>query len=260
MGIFFLGALLQNTAPTPVHHVEAPIEESPDVSMVETKINRTNPPKEIAFTFDADMTPHMLEMRQEGIVQDWYDKKVVDTLVKNDIPATFFITGLWAETYPNLVREFSENKNFEIGNHSYDHAGFTKPCYNLTPAHDKKEEIEKTQKILASLTEKIPKLFRFPGGCHSAADVSLAHSLGVTTVNWDVISGDSYYQDPDKIAEKILAEVKDGSIIVMHVSGGPFAPASGEALVKVIPVLQDRGYIFKTASNLIRDFQPEVLK
>src|SRR5262245_777276 len=94
MGIFFLGALLHYTAVADVPglgRIEA-TQENPNVSIVTSQVERTTlqqKSKEIPFTFDADMTPHMLEMLHIGAVHDWYDKKVVDTLMRNNIPATF---------------------------------------------------------------------------------------------------------------------------------------------------------------------------
>src|SRR5262249_11362766 len=63
---------------------------------------------EIALTFDADMTPRMQEELRSGAVDKWYDDRIVSTLEDGSVPATFFITGLWAENYPSVVRKLSE--------------------------------------------------------------------------------------------------------------------------------------------------------
>ncbi len=55
--------------------------------------------KQLALTFDADMTPKMLRELREGKVTRWYDPAIVATLLENAISATSFVTGLWAETY-----------------------------------------------------------------------------------------------------------------------------------------------------------------
>jgi peptidoglycan/xylan/chitin deacetylase (PgdA/CDA1 family) len=207
---------------------------------------------EIALTFDADMTPRMQEELWSGAVAKWYDDRIVSTLEEGSVPATFFITGLWAENYPSVVRKLSETSLFEVANHSYDHGAFYNPCYKLPRAQGKIAEVTRTQEILTKITGKPPVFFRFPGGCASIMDLALVRLLGMRAIGWDVISGDAFSEDGENIVEHTVASTQNGSIIVMHLSGAPNAPMTAEVLPSLIKSLRDRGFSFVTMSRLIR--------
>jgi len=146
--------------------------------------------------------------------------------------------------------KLARNPLFEIGNHSYDHRAFSMPCYGLADATDKEMEILRTQKILTALTGRVPKFFRFPGGCGKGEDVKIATRLDVEVVGWDVISGDAYLKDPAKIIQKVLKETTSGSIVVMHLDGGPNSPATALALPGIIEGLKKKGFGFATVEEL----------
>lgn len=207
----------------------------------------------VALTFDADMTPKMLHDLRTGRVKSLYDRRIVQTLRDAHASATIFVTGMWAETYPDAVTDLAHNPLFEIANHSYDHAAFSEPCYGLSSLRDaaaKRKEVTKTQDILTSLTGYMPKYFRFPGGCASRADRDLVSALGLRTVDWDVVSGDAYLRDASAIVRQTVSHVRDGSIVVMHFHGGPTAPNTGDALPEIVRVLRERGYRFVTMTEL----------
>ncbi len=207
---------------------------------------------DIALTFDADMTESMLRELKNGQVKSWYDTSIVQTLTARHIPATIFVTGLWAETYPDALKDIAKNPLFEIGNHSYDHDAFSVPCYHLKKAEDKKSEILKTQKIIHDLTGITPTLFRFPGGCFNSDDVNLVRSLDLTVVGWDVVSKDAFQKNKQAIIYQTLHHVENGSVIIMHLNGNRNAPETGDALGTVIDSLQKEGFHFVTVSQLIQ--------
>lgn len=80
--------------------------------------------RKIALSFDADMTPKEKDEADSGLKKAFFDKQIVEILTKERVPATFFLSGLWAETYPEAVRQIAKNPRFEIGSHSYSHQFF----------------------------------------------------------------------------------------------------------------------------------------
>lgn len=208
--------------------------------------------KMIALTFDADMTPLMLKKIQTKEVKTLYDKRITDTLIETSTPATIFITGLWAKTYPEETKAISQNQLFEIANHSLTHGSFTKNCYTLSQVYDKNKEIIETQKILQNLTGLTPKYFRFPGGCYEKEDLKTVNTAGLESVQWDVISGDAFQKDSNKIANTVINKATNGSIIVMHLNGAPNAPGTAKALPSIIKELKKNGYTFVTLSKLLK--------
>ena len=80
----------------------------------------------VALTFDADMTRGMIQRIHAGRLRSpQYDPRILDILRDTRTPATFFVTGLWAETYPDVVKEIAATPLFEVENHSFDHAAWS---------------------------------------------------------------------------------------------------------------------------------------
>src|SRR2546426_10677076 len=76
----------------------------------------------VALTFDADLSPNMLRHLQSGRVSSWYNREVREILDSERVPATIFLTGLWASTYPAEARSLAEDSLFEIGSHGFSHS------------------------------------------------------------------------------------------------------------------------------------------
>jgi len=59
----------------------------------------------------------------------------------------------------------------------------------------------------------------------------------------NVVAGDSFNPNVDAIVEQVLRQAKDGGTVIFHL-GGPNAPSTLAALRKVVPALEQRGYVF----------------
>jgi peptidoglycan-N-acetylglucosamine deacetylase len=209
----------------------------------------------VALTFDADMTPGMLARLRAGAVHGWYDRSIVDYLRATHTPATIFLTGLWARTYRGVVRSLAQDPLFELENHSFDHAAFEPQCYGLgvVAAPDQKlAEVVDAKAAIEAAGAPTPSYFRFPGGCHSGADLRLVASEGERPVGWDVVSGDPFQPNPQVVVQAVESGVRPGSIVVMHIMGAPNAPATSRALRQIVPALQSRGFKFATLRRVLR--------
>lgn len=206
----------------------------------------------IAFTFDADMTPYMKKELETGKIASWYDKELIDLLIKENVEATIFITGLWAESYPTVTKELSDNPLFEIGSHSYKHYSFTKDCYGLPYLKDseKEDDLTKSVSTLKDITGKEVTLFRFPGGCRNKSDQDLVTKLGLKEVYWTLVSGDAFNKNENNIYTNVIKKAKANDIIVMHLNGATSSPKTYEAMVKIIPYLKEKGFRFVKISEL----------
>lgn len=209
--------------------------------------------KMIALTFDADMTIGMAQMLTNKTVDSFYDSRLIEELRSSKTPATLFITGMWTEMYPSETQDLADDPLFELGSHSYAHMGFSGPCYSLPEmnSEDKIQDIGTSQFLLQKYTGKKIKLFRFPGGCYSLDDVLLVKKAGMTPVQWDVVAHDGFNSSTESILANILNNVKNGSIIVMHMNGFPNEPVDDIVVPQVIKILSDRGFQFVTVSQLL---------
>ena len=180
--------------------------------------------------------------------QPGYSKDLIDYLESEKIPATIFITGMFAEMYPDLIKEISKFPNIKIANHTYDHSGFESPCYGLKIIRKDKEkidEIKKTQKILEDLTGIVPKYFRYPGLCRNKHDDSLVKKLKLKISNTGLTSGDAFNNDSENITNDVINNVKNGSVIIMHL-GGHNAPVIDISIKDIVTKLKAKNYVFKT--------------
>ncbi len=218
--------------------------------------------REVALTFDADMTYGMQEMLSSDEVQSFYDQDLIAYLTKDQVKATLFLTGLWIETYSDTAKELAKNPLFELANHSYSHKSFSGDCYGLGEMSDEedKEEITKTQTLLKDVSGKDTKLFRFPGGCYSQTDLVSAKKAGVIPVQWDVVAHDGFNDDGEAIFHNVVDHVSNGSIIVMHMNGVPNEPQTAKVVPRIVEKLRAKGYTFVTVSELLKAKQtPEII-
>lgn len=208
----------------------------------------------IALTFDADMTPGMKVLLTTGVVKSWYDSRIQQTLDLEGVPATVFLGGLWTQTYPLYAKALALDPLIEIGNHSYNHYAFTSTCFGLPFWSDdkqKNDDVAKAQEIIVTTTGVTPKFFRFPGGCAEHVDIETVAKLGLTVVYWDVAAMDGFNDNTDSIVSAVESQVQNGSIIVMHIHDGSYAPKTNDALLRIIPDLKKRGFRFVKLSELL---------
>ncbi len=66
------------------------------------------------------------------------------------------------------------------------------------------------------------------------------------------MAGDGFQKDKNKIVRNVVSKVKPGSIVVLHMMGGPNAPKTAEALSIIIEKLKDKGYQFVKVSDLLK--------
>ena len=243
---------LENNQKSPKAYITKEVSAS-QLPMPEVIEHGPRDKKEIAITFDADMTYGMLNLLQNGQVKSWFDKRIIDFLTQEKVKATIFMAGLWVKAYPKEAKEIAQNPLFDIGNHSYSHPAFTVGCYGL-PVIDKKfdeDEVENAQNEIIKATGIIPMFFRFPGGCYENINVNTITRLGLKIVHWDVVSGDAFNNDTNYIVKNVESKVQNGSIIVLHLNGGQNAPKTYEALKQFVPYLQKQGYRFVKLSDFI---------
>ncbi|MFG2564800.1 polysaccharide deacetylase family protein [Streptomyces sp. NPDC048567] len=207
--------------------------------------------KVVALSFDADMTAD--EGPRAAAGEHFDNPELIALLRRLKVPATVFMTGRWAEEYPDQARSIGTDPLFEIGNHSYSHYAFTTPCYGL-PTVGKGAVRKEVQRafgaIRATGARNIVPYFRFPGGCYDDDTLRALGPEKVTAVQWDVVSGDAFATDADAVAEQVLDGVRSGSLVVMHCTRSA-APVTAEAVRQVVPELRKRGYRFVRVSELM---------
>ncbi|MFC8267647.1 polysaccharide deacetylase family protein [Streptomyces cinereoruber] len=208
--------------------------------------------KVVALTFDADMTADQGPRAARG--ERFDNPELIATLRRLKVDATVFMTGRWAEEYPDQARSIGGDPLFEIANHSYSHYAFASPCYGLptVAGPDMAADVRRAFDAFrdAGAVNVVP-YFRFPGGCYDDAALRSLGPAGVTAVQWDVVGGDAFAKDADAVAEQVLGGVRPGSLVVLHCTRSA-APATERAIRRIVPELRARGYRFVKVSELMR--------
>ncbi len=167
---------------------------------------------------------------------------ILEELEKEEVKATFFIVGQWAEKYPDAVMQIAK-AGHDIGNHSYSHLRM-----GALDAGKVKSEIELCGKKLSEITGKPVDLFRPPYGDYNNTVITTAEALGYYTIQWDV---DSLDWKPgisrEEIMNRILSRVRPGSILLFHND----TPHTAAVLPDIIRALKKAEYKFIPVSRMI---------
>ncbi|MFE0701373.1 polysaccharide deacetylase family protein [Streptomyces sp. NPDC058872] len=207
--------------------------------------------KVVALTFDADMTADQGPRAAHG--EHFDNPGLIAALRGLKVDATVFMTGRWAEEYPDQAKSIGNDPRFEIANHSYSHYAFASPCYGLPTVAppDMATDVQRAFDAFrdAGAVNVVP-YFRFPGGCYDDTALRSLAPAGVTAIQWDVVSGDAFAEDADAVAQQVIDGVKPGSLVVMHCTRSA-APTTERAVRRIVPELRARGYRFVKVSELM---------
>lgn len=162
---------------------------------------------------------------------------ILDELEKYDAHATFFVVGNQAEKCPNILKR-QIDLGCEIGNHTYSHESLS----NLS-ASQIENQISKTNNIVQQATGITPSLVRPPYG---SKNQTVKNTVKFPLILWNVDTLDWKTKNTNSTINKVLNEVADGQIILMH----DIHDATVEAIKTIIPKLIDKGFYLATVSEM----------
>ena len=193
--------------------------------------NHENTSGKIALTFDDGPHPR-------------YTSQILDILDEYGVRATFFFVGENVSYYPDAARDVAR-RGHEIGNHTYTHPSAVK-----TGEQALRQELQACERIIQSVTDTSPKLFRPPEGSWNERVLQVAREQDYSIILWDIDTLDWAHTPAEKISSYVLENTRGGNIILMHdyQSGGC---DTMQAMRLFIPELISRGYKFVTVSELL---------
>lgn len=163
--------------------------------------------------------------------------KLLDGLAQRGVKATFFLVGEEIPGNEDLVQRMDE-EGHQIGTHSYDHVYLT----GLNAA-DFARQVDRTEKMLEEIVGHGGFALRPPYG---AIDNGVEKCANSPLILWSVDPEDWKYKDAGRVAEHIVANVRDGDVILLH----DIYPTSVEAALQVVDRLQEKGFLFVTVEEL----------
>ncbi|KAB8129367.1 delta-lactam-biosynthetic de-N-acetylase [Gracilibacillus oryzae] len=174
-----------------------------------------------------------------------FTEQILDVLKKENVPATFFLTGHYVEDKPDLVKRMLKEGHI-IGNHSDTHRDFTKLS---------KEELKEDIEILTNKLKKVDKdavvqYVRPPKGTFNEQSLQWANELGYTHVFWSLAFVD-WNEGQEKGWEyaynQVIDQIHPGAIILMHT----VSEDNADGLAPIIKELKKQGYKFKSLDDLM---------
>lgn len=167
---------------------------------------------------------------------------IIETLKEYNVKATFFLVGFWAEEHPDMVKAIAD-AGLEIGTHSNTHADFA----NLSEDQMKLELETSIDLIKKASPDTEVSLFRAPYGSYNNSVLTVAESMKLQTIQWDVDTLDWKGTSAIEIANRVMNKVKNGSIILCH--------NNSDHILDALPIMLDRlkmaGYTVTTVSDIL---------
>lgn len=159
-------------------------------------------------------------------------ERILDILDAKGVQATFFVLGPRVEKRPDLVVR-ADAEGHEIANHGWSHSSLRSLWASQVEA-----EIDRTGALVHDAIGHRPLLFRPAFGRYPRSSIALVRERGMDLVLWSVDGEDwGADVDPDATAERVLAQARAGSIILLH----DREPSTALALPRIIDGLRERG-------------------
>jgi peptidoglycan/xylan/chitin deacetylase (PgdA/CDA1 family) len=195
--------------------------------------------------------PRVVHMSFDAGADRGYAESILDTLLAEGVPASFGMTGQWAEANPDLIQRMVA-EGHQLINHTWDHRSFTglsdrRGGQSTAQIHS---ELQRTEDLLVGLTGKTTKPFvRPPYGDYNDAALAATYSAGYPySMMWTVDSAGWRRITAAEIVARCVRLAEPGAIILMHVG---IESRDGPALPAVVAGLRERGYGFVGLTDLL---------
>jgi peptidoglycan-N-acetylglucosamine deacetylase len=183
--------------------------------------------KIIALTFDdgpdPDVTPAILDV------------------LTGKATATFFCIGRKLAGNEHIIKRIDDEGHL-IGTHSFSHSNW----FDLFSSYRMKNEFRMTDGRINEIIGKKPLMFRPPYGVinpllKKALRSFPYHIIGFSNRPWDTVT-----KDPEKIAKRLVRDLKPGDVVLLHDS----VPQSVPALKEFLKIVEEKGYRIVSIAEL----------
>lgn len=162
---------------------------------------------------------------------------VFNELQAANAKATFFVVGSRVAPNAQLLKQMHK-AGMEIANHSWSH-----PNFNTLNPDQIHQQIDQTQQAITGIGLPAPQYFRPP---YEATNAQVLATVHMPFVLWNVDPKDWSVTDPAQLIATIDAQVKPGSIIILH----DIWNSTTKALPQILDHLKTK-YQFVTVSQLL---------
>lgn len=175
----------------------------------------------------------------DGGYEAGYTEKILEVLKQNNVKATFFITGHYLNTSPDIVKRMIDEGHI-VGNHTVNH----KSMPDIDNETIKKEVMDLHTAVYEKFGYEM-KYIRPPKGEYSERTIDYTNSLGYKTVMWSFAydDWDENKQGREEYGKKkILDNVHNGEVMLLHST----SKDNSNILDYCIKEIKNMGYEFKS--------------
>lgn len=176
---------------------------------------------------------------------------VLDELRGRGVPATFFLTGQFAEANPEAAAALAAEHG--VASHSYDH-----PELSDLDAAGLREQVERADEAIrgATGTDPLP-FYRFPYSETSPSAIAQVNALGYADIEFtdDTLGylGEGGGVSVQDAVDRAVRAIRPGTILQMHLgsteTSGP--NVDSRALPAVVDAVESRGYTVIDLASLV---------
>mgnify|MGYP000886284216 FL=1 len=172
--------------------------------------------------------------------------KVLEILKSRRIRAIFFVLGLQAARYPELVKQIHEEGHL-IGNHSYSHKNLAQLSESAL-----KEELSRTSRLIESITGCRPEYLRPPYGAMNGKVLAAANQEGMKIMLWTIDPKDWLQKNEASILQQTERQLGmtngrlRGGALLLH----DIYPSTVRALEPILDRLSTYEYAVASIDNL----------
>ena len=171
-----------------------------------------------------------------------HTQTILDVLAQYDVKATFFLTNIWLDAYPEMAKTIAD-AGHEIAMHSVTH-----PHMPQLSRAQMQQELQGNYDTIVEVTNFTPELFRFPFGDYDNTSIGIVRQKGFYPVQWSIDSLDwQESKTKDDIVNRVVMGLHPGAIILCHNNG----TYTADAIAEIIPYAIKEGYSFLPIGELI---------
>jgi peptidoglycan/xylan/chitin deacetylase (PgdA/CDA1 family) len=181
-----------------------------------------------------------------------YDDALVEFLVREQIPATIFVTGKWIRRNAALFQRLSRAPGFDIENHGLWHKPASvngQKAYGIAGTRSIAELIEEVDASAAQIeavTGRRPRLFRSGTAFYDDVAVSVVAALGDQPVGYSILGDAGGIMTAGEVKAALL-KADPGAIAILHLNHPESGTAQG--VISAIPELVRSGFHFVKLSD-----------
>jgi peptidoglycan/xylan/chitin deacetylase (PgdA/CDA1 family) len=182
----------------------------------------------VALTFDDGPSTHT--------------DRLIDSLTRLEVPATFFVIGEQVGVRPSVVRRLQASGQ-SVQNHTFSH-----PQLTTLSAASQLSQVTRTDDALAAAGVRRSTQLRPPYGSWNAA----TRTLGKPLIMWSVDPRDWDGKSASAIRSHVSTYTRAGDIVLMH----DRVSATVDAVPGIVADLRAKGFTLVSVDTLIPNLQP----